>query len=115
MTDTTSAGLLEWDKLDNKITEKNSALKTYKRDIIVPTLEKKFQKSVRSLTDLILEEKKKMKDDHNTFLSLIVFFKEHPSINQIVFKHAITRTIFKDDFTSHSVLNPIQVREEKES
>ena len=95
---------ISWDEWDKEISSPGAPWAKYKKGQFPPTQHSKFKQAVVVLADLLLEE-----NEFYKYLSILAFLKNHPKINQILLQYAVVGADLRGNFTSRSLLSPVEV------
>ena len=95
---------ISWEEWDKKVTDKMAKWNHYTKYQIPPNQDVVFKNGSFDLSQLMLEE-----TNLQRYLTILVFLKEHPSINMEMFRWACRASDLQGSFTSRILLSPLEV------
>ena len=98
---------VDWEKWHKDVQRKGSPWLKYDKSSLPPTVSKEFRIAKSALAKLMKREK-----NFFTHLSILIFMKEHPKINNVLFEYAAVENQFDQNFEKyslHNVLSPLEV------
>ena len=95
---------ISWEEWDKKVTDKMEKWNHYTKYQIPPNQDVVFKNGSFDLSQLMMEE-----NNLQRYLTILVFLKEHPSINMEMFRWACRASDLQGSFTSRILLSPLEV------
>ena len=95
---------IDWNMWNTNINTIIELLKPFPKGIMPPTQDTRFKKAVYELVQMLSQETRLPQ-----YLSILVFLKEHPMINLVLLRYAVTGAVFKGTLTARTIVWPYDV------